>query len=95
MLDAHGVQIEEYAVEPEIIGRLDESALTAADLEAIDGAKPICPRRWYDYQLERGRDAIDNGTLWQNFPLVIPFAVIDSQSKTSQFHFGRGLMTSC
>jgi hypothetical protein len=79
VLDAYGVEIEEYNVSPEVIERLDTSSLTKADLDAIDAAKPVRPRCWYDYILERSSEKYRNGRLWENFPLVIPFAIIDAR----------------
>lgn len=77
VLKAHGVEIEEYTVSPEVIERLDMSALTKADLDAIKEAKPVWPRRWYDYVIEGRRKTQESP--WRNFPLVIPFAVIDNR----------------
>jgi hypothetical protein len=79
VLDGYGVEIEEYAVSAEVIERLDESSLTRADLEAIDAAKAVRPSRWYEYIFEDDFKRSENGTLWQKFPLVIPFAVIDGR----------------
>ena len=79
VLDGYGVEIEEYAVSAEVIERLDESSLTRADLEAIDAAEAVRPSRWYDYIFEDDLKRGENGALWQKFPLVIPFAVIDGR----------------
>ncbi len=79
LLDAHGADIEEYIVPAEVIGRLDSSSLTAGDLNTLDAAKPVRPLRWPHYVFEDDEDQKDAGTLWQEFPPVIPFAVIDSR----------------
>jgi hypothetical protein len=79
VLDGYGVEIEEYVVSAEVIERLDESSLTRADIEAIDAAEAVRPSRWYDYIFEDDFKRGKNGTLWQKFPLVIPFAVIDGR----------------
>jgi hypothetical protein len=52
VLQAQGVNIEEYTVSPEMIERLDMSSLTSADLKTIDTAKPVRGSRWRDYLLE-------------------------------------------
>jgi len=79
LLDSHGAEIEEFDVEIAIIERLDNSALTQQDLKRLDQAKPITPSRWHSYVYEadfvRGRD----GTLWNEFPPVMPFAIIDNR----------------
>ncbi len=79
ILHAHGAKIEEHVVAPDVIERVDSSSLTAADLNALDAAKPVRPNRWYQYIFEDHWDQARNGTLWQKFPLTIPFAVIDSR----------------
>jgi Protein of unknown function (Hypoth_ymh) len=79
LLDSHGAGIEEYDVDASFIERLDNSALTLADLKKLDQSKPIRPTRWKSYvdkdDYERGHD----GTLWRDFPPVIPFAIIDNR----------------
>jgi hypothetical protein len=79
LLDSHGVEIEEYEVDASTIGRLDNSALTQLDLEQLDDSKPVSRSRWRSYV-----DAIDykrahEGTLWRDFPPVVPFAIVDSR----------------
>ncbi len=79
VLEAHGAEIEEYEVAPDVIERIDSSSLTAADLDAIGAAKPVRSRRWHEYVSERSWEMKKNGLLWREFPLVIPFAVIDER----------------
>ncbi|MGA8616642.1 MAG: TIGR02391 family protein [Xanthobacteraceae bacterium] len=79
LLDSHGAEIEEYDVDESTMERLDNSALTLADLKSLDKCEPVRPIRWHSYvdeaDYERGRD----GTLWRDFPPVIPFAAIDNR----------------
>lgn len=77
LLDTLGVEIEEYAVDEEVLGRVDASALTNDDITRIENSTPIRPTRWYDYLDEREYDR--PGHLWREFPPVIPFAIIDSR----------------
>ncbi len=79
LLQFHNVEIEEYDVDEEIINRLELPSLTSDDLGKIDAAKPVWPRRWYDYILDRDEERAERGTLWRNFPPVIPFAIIDNR----------------
>jgi hypothetical protein len=79
VLEAHGAEIEEYHVAPEIVERVDSSALTKADIKEIDSARPLRPRRWADYVFQKHWDWQANGTLWQEFPFIVPFAVIDAR----------------
>jgi hypothetical protein len=90
VLDAYGVEIDEYIVSAEVIERLDMSSLTQADLEAIEAARPVRPRRWGDYILEPYDERKRTGILWENFPPVIPFAVIDGRITDLAISFWEG-----
>lgn len=80
VLDSHGAEIEEYIVPHEFLDRLDSSALTKIDLEMLNGARPCRPSRWHDYIFDRHFEDARKGMLWQEeFPPVIPFALIDSR----------------
>jgi len=79
LLDAHGAEIEEYDVTYEMIERCDNSALTRADLEFITAARPIRPSRWYDYVFEKHWDLERSERLWDEFPPVVPFSIVDSR----------------
>ncbi|MCI0557728.1 MAG: TIGR02391 family protein, partial [Nitrososphaera sp.] len=79
LLEAHGAQIEEYEVSPDIIECLDNSSLTMSDIESLDAAIPIRPTRWHDYVFEKHWESEQTGTLWQRFPPLVPFAIIDSR----------------
>jgi hypothetical protein len=56
----------------------------------IDEAKPVRPRRWYDYILEPPVETTRNDILWQNVPLVIPFAIIDGRIADLAVSFWEG-----
>lgn len=80
LLEAHGVDdIEEYEVENALIERLDDSALTQADIDKLKKIKHVTGRRWYNYIFDQHWDQRKNGTLWSEFRPVIPFAIIDSR----------------
>jgi hypothetical protein len=90
VLNAYGVEIEEYIVSAELIERLDKSSLTTADLEAIDAARPVRPSCWADYIFESPFEKNENGMLWEYFPPVIPFAIIDSRITDLAISFWEG-----
>lgn len=90
VLDAYGVEIDEYIVSPELIERLDMSSLTNADLEAIDTARPRRPSRWRDYILDDYHKRERNEMLWDGFPPVIPFAIIDVRITDLAISFWEG-----
>jgi hypothetical protein len=79
LLDAHGTEIDEIAVTPDLFERIDASCLTKADLELINRSRSVRPTRWQDYIFERDWDRKSEGTLWREFPLVIPFAIVDAR----------------
>jgi hypothetical protein len=74
----HGVDLEEVEVDTAMLERLDQSGLTAADLEAIEQANRVQPSRWgNDYILEGENDAAHDRTLWATMPMVMPLAILD------------------
>jgi hypothetical protein len=77
LLRFHGAELDEYDVSADILERLDLSALTTADIEGIDNARPIRPIRWPDYISEADRAKPDD--LWRDFPLAMPLAIIDTR----------------
>ncbi len=90
VLDFWDVEIEEYVVDAAVIERLDTSSLTRADLEAINAARPLRPNRWNDYILERDFKRRRNGILLYNFPLIIPFAIVDDRISDLAISFWEG-----
>jgi hypothetical protein len=79
LLDSHEVEIEEYEVDESFIERVDNSALKTSDLKLLDKSKPVRPTRWHSYVSEDDHQRARNGTLWEEFPPIIPFAIIDSR----------------
>ncbi len=77
-LNGHGVAIDEVDITDDLLERLDDSALTLADVEAIEHGKRLRPGRWgNDYIREHERDTGHDRTLWQTFPSVMPYALLD------------------
>lgn len=79
LLDAHGVEIDEYSADEAVIDRLDKSSLLRTDIEDLEKMRPIRPSRWYDYIFESDANRRRDGTLWAEFDPVIPFGIIDSR----------------
>jgi len=77
LLDTHGAEIEEREVDAALLERLDSAALRQSDIESIERAKQL--RQWGEYIDSQDIDRSLDGTLWRDFPPVIPFAVIDSR----------------
>lgn len=77
LLEAHRVEIDEVSVSSAVFERLDLSGLTADDLRGIERARPVRPHRWQEYILEREERRSEKRLLWQDFPPVIPFGIID------------------
>jgi hypothetical protein len=85
------VEIQEYEVEPSLLERLDASALTRSDMEALDAAHPVRPSRWHDFLEERHWKHSKDGSLWhEEFPLAIPFAVVDPRLMNLALDFWSG-----
>lgn len=79
LLEAHGVELEEVEVNQALIERLDDSALTVGDVELINTARPVRPRRWHDYILDDDQRSTLRGRVWREFRPVIPYAIIDDR----------------
>jgi hypothetical protein len=77
VLDAHGAEIDEYQIDEAFLARLDSALLTSGDLTTLDALRPVRPSRWHDYQFEEDEGRKANGTLWREFPPLIPFAIVD------------------
>jgi hypothetical protein len=77
LLEAHGAEIDEVDVTQDLVDRVDMSSLTEGDLGSIERARRVSPRRANDYVSQRDWDREHSGELWQEFPPVIPFAIVD------------------
>ena len=81
LLDAHGVEdMDEYKVDSALMRRLEDSALTQEDIDMLQAAKPLRPRRFHDFIFERHWEQEKKGELWQDeFPTIIPFTIVDTR----------------
>ena len=76
-LDAVGTDIDEHEVAPDIIKKINESLLTAADIDNVLSSRPVRPKRWDHYILDNHWNGLEIDAHWHKFPYVIPFALID------------------
>lgn len=86
-LDSHGADIEEYEVSEAFLSRLDDALLTLGDLSDLDEMRPVRPVRWHDYVKQSHEERAGNGTLWRDFPLPIPLAIVDPRLVDLAIHF--------
>lgn len=77
LLQRHEVEMEEYVVSPELLERVDASALTRSDVREIENLQPVRPVRWGDYIANVHWAAAEEMTLWKTFLPVIPYRIID------------------
>lgn len=77
LLDAIAVEIEEIVVSPELIDRINASALTNKDLDLLAEAERVRPVRWHEYIHSAAARRSDVATLWKSFRPVIPWSIID------------------
>lgn len=75
VLMKHEASISEARVSRGVLKRLDTSALTEVDLEAIQMSKVKAGNHWTGYLLPEHLK-LDP---WSEFPLTIPFAIIDER----------------
>lgn len=79
LLNAYGINIDEYEVKDSLLNRLDASALTEKDIKEIRGIKPIRPQRFCYYIQEEHFDSVRGDKFWKAFRPVVPFAIIDNR----------------
>ena len=79
ILDLHRAEVEEYEVGSSVLDHLDRSALKCVDFTTLLSAKPVRPLRWYEYLPRTSSRGSDAEKLWQRFPTVIPFALLDGR----------------
>lgn len=91
VLESHGAAIDELEVASELLEKLDNSALTSNDLDALCDSRPLHPNRWCDYVYENDWEKAKAGTLWEDgFPCVVPLAIIDSRMMDLALSFWGG-----
>jgi len=80
ILDSHGATIIENEVAHSLLEKIDYSALTRSDLRRVKKMRHVRPSRWHDYVFEDDFKRAREGTLWrEEFPAVMPFALIDAR----------------
>ena len=77
LLEAHGAKIDEYLVSEEFLERVEHSCLRESDIRRLDRKRPVRPSRWKDYVYDRDWSRRKLKQLWDEFPLAIPFRIID------------------
>jgi hypothetical protein len=89
LLSQHRVEIEEYRVNELWMNRLSASCLLQSDVEALERASPVRPRRWHDYIYEQRHREEDAKGLGQYYTLSIPFGLIDQRLMDLAIDFRR------
>lgn len=79
LLEVFNADIEEYEVPAGFLSRLDASALTRKDIEQLDAASPIRPRRIGDYVLTESRRQDTHINLLGELAPIMPWAIIDPE----------------
>lgn len=91
ILSSHGAEIIENDVPRSLLEKIDDSALTRSDLKRVKKMRHVRPSRWHDYVSERDFDWAREGTLWrEEFPAVMPFALIDPRIMDLALDFWNG-----
>jgi len=71
-LEAYGVEIDEVAISMRQMARIEDSALSQSDWQAIQSAEPIRPMRWHDYVYDTLGERFDRQSALLHLPEVIP-----------------------
>jgi len=77
LLDAHKVEVDEFLISENLHSKFENAAITVKDKEVLSTISPIRPTRWYDYIRKEDLDRINSGTLWNQLPQTMPYAIID------------------
>lgn len=80
LLERHQVEVEEYEVDQKFMERLESSALLRRDIEWIESARPVRPRRISDYEFLSEVDAAHTAEhLAACLPPTVPFGLMDGR----------------
>ena len=79
LLEAFDIFVEEVAVDPSLLQRLDQSALTTKDLEFVTQTAPIRPRRLSDYLDEADFGYANRARAIQRLYPAMPWSVLDAR----------------
>ncbi len=79
LLDSHSIPIQEFVVNGSFMERLENSSLTRDDISELEKTRPVENGAWRDYVLEKHLNESLDGSLWNEFPPIIPFAIIDGR----------------
>lgn len=79
LLHGHGIEIDEVVVTRDLLERLNQSALTDADVQTLRSARRQRPCRWVEFTSEGDLTSGGTGALWRKAKPVIPYAIIDER----------------
>lgn len=96
LLNDHYIPVDEYDIPSDMMKRFEASALTHADLNFVEKARPIRPHRYNDYIWEM-HWKYSASTLWKSFKPVLPLSLIEPRLADLAKKFGedpdKNLMT--
>jgi hypothetical protein len=78
LLDWHGIELDEILVEEAMLDRLDASALTVGDLDAIRSARPIRPMDLWIYVADHD-ELIGTTNPWLRREPIVPLTMMDER----------------
>lgn len=80
LFDRHHIEVDEYEVDQKLMDRLECSALLKRDIEWIEGARSVHPRRLVDYQFLTEAELKHSAAyLSICFPPALPYGLIDNR----------------
>lgn len=79
LLEAFDVSVEEVAVDPHLLQRLDQSALTIKDVEFVTQAVPVRPRRLHDYFAHSDFGYANQSLAIRRLHTAMPWGSLDSR----------------
>lgn len=79
LLEAFNVPVEELNVSPDMLQRIDQSALTQKDLTFIESARPIRPWRLADYVLPEDWGHANRALAFGQLEPAMPWGLLDAR----------------
>lgn len=77
ILDAYSAEIDEVVISKRQMTRIEGSALSQSDWQAIQSAEPIRPIRWHDYIYDAVGERFDKQSALLLLPEVMPWNALD------------------
>lgn len=77
LLEVHEVEVDEVEVDSGCMERFNGAALTDQDVTFMESGRPVRPMRICEYMAARGFEEAEPKRMYDKFPPVIPYSIVD------------------